>query len=212
VRIVRAWTLRRNAVRGSGLPVELGARALEILIVLLSRPNEVVSKKDLLARLGPNVAAEESNLRFHIASLRKALGDRKDGRTVYRDSAWAKLLLRGAGLPLGRPEPRIYGGCRKLSARQPAQPLDPDGRARRRCSQAVGSAGCCALYRHRGAGGVGKTTVAVAVGHHLIEAFARAVLFVDLGMLSSASLVATAVASMVGLSVQFEDATPSLIA
>ena len=35
-----------------------------------------------------------------------------------------------------------------------------------------------------GAGGVGKTTVAVAVGHHLIEAFAGAVLFVDLGMLS----------------------------
>ncbi len=36
----------------------------------------------------------------------------------------------------------------------------------------------------RGLGGVGKTTVAVAVGHHLMEAFGNAVLFVDLGMLS----------------------------
>ena len=63
-----------------------------------------------------------------------------------------------------------------------------------------------------GAGGVGKTTVAVAVGHHLIEAFAGAVLFVDLGMLSDPNLVATAVASMLGLSVQSDDATPSLIA
>ena len=63
-----------------------------------------------------------------------------------------------------------------------------------------------------GAGGVGKTTVAVAVGHHLIEAFAGAVLFVDLGMLSDPDLVATAVASMLGLSVQSDDATPSLIA
>ena len=63
-----------------------------------------------------------------------------------------------------------------------------------------------------GAGGVGKTTVAVAVGHHLIEAFAGAVLFVDLGMLSDPDLVATAIASMLGLSVQSDDATPSLIA
>jgi predicted ATPase len=63
-----------------------------------------------------------------------------------------------------------------------------------------------------GAGGVGKTTVAVAVGHHLIEAFAGAVLFVDLGMLGNPDLVTTAVASMLGLSVQSDDATPNLIA
>lgn len=41
-----------------------------------------------------------------------------------------------------------------------------------------------------GAGGVGKTTVAVAVGHHLAETFAGAVLFVDLGALSDPRLVA----------------------
>jgi DNA-binding winged helix-turn-helix (wHTH) protein len=33
-----------------GMPVELGARALDILLALISRPNEVVSKKDLMAR------------------------------------------------------------------------------------------------------------------------------------------------------------------
>jgi len=63
-----------------------------------------------------------------------------------------------------------------------------------------------------GAGGVGKTTVAVAVGHELIGVFAGAVLFVDLGMLSDPNLAATAVASMLGLSVQFDDGIPSLIA
>ena len=40
-----------------------------------------------------------------------------------------------------------------------------------------------------GVGGVGKTTVAVAVGHHLVAAFSGAVLFVDLGMLSDPNLV-----------------------
>ncbi|TJX47447.1 MAG: transcriptional regulator, partial [Mesorhizobium sp.] len=63
-----------------------------------------------------------------------------------------------------------------------------------------------------GAGGVGKTTVAIAVGHHLIDAFYGAVLFVDLGMIGDPGLVTTAVASMLGLSVQTEDATPNLIA
>ena len=63
-----------------------------------------------------------------------------------------------------------------------------------------------------GAGGIGKTTVAVAVGHHLSEAFGGAVLFVDFGMLSDPDLVAPGVASMLGLAVGSDDARPSLIA
>ena len=63
-----------------------------------------------------------------------------------------------------------------------------------------------------GVGGVGKTTVAVAVAHHLIDAFAGAVLFADLGMLDDPGLVTTTIASMLGLSVQSSDATPNLIA
>ena len=38
----------------AGAPVELSARALDILIALLSRPNEVVSKSDLLAEVWPD--------------------------------------------------------------------------------------------------------------------------------------------------------------
>src|SRR5260221_7402862 len=56
-----------------------------------------------------------------------------------------------------------------------------------------------------GAGGIGKTTVAVAVGHHLSAAFGGAALFVDFGMLSDPDLVAPAVASMLGLSVGSRD-------
>lgn len=48
-------------------------------MTLLSRPNEVVSKSDLLVRVWPGVSVEEGSLRFHVANLRKALGDGKDG-------------------------------------------------------------------------------------------------------------------------------------
>jgi DNA-binding winged helix-turn-helix (wHTH) protein len=63
----------------NGAPVELSARALDILIALLSNPNEVVSKNDLLSQVWPDVTVEEGSLRFHMANLRKVLGDGQDG-------------------------------------------------------------------------------------------------------------------------------------
>src|SRR5262249_6849088 len=63
-----------------------------------------------------------------------------------------------------------------------------------------------------GTGGVGKTTVAVAVAHGLMDAFAGAVLFVDLAVVRSSDLLAPTVAAMFGLSVQTDDLTPGIIA
>lgn len=62
-----------------GAPIELSSRALDILIALLSRPNEVIGKNDLLAQVWPDVTVEEGSLRFLMTYLRKALGDGKDG-------------------------------------------------------------------------------------------------------------------------------------
>ncbi len=63
-----------------------------------------------------------------------------------------------------------------------------------------------------GAGGVGKTTLAIAVGHQLMESFDGAVVFVDLSMVSDSGLVDIIVASLLGLSVQSENAAPSIAA
>src|SRR5215470_11320577 len=62
-----------------GAPIELGARALDILIALVSRHNEVIGKKELLSHVWPDVTVGEASLRVHMASVRKALGDGKDG-------------------------------------------------------------------------------------------------------------------------------------
>ena len=60
-------------------PVRLGSRALEILGALVERPGEMVSKRELVARVWPHTVVEEANLKVHIAALRKALGDGRDG-------------------------------------------------------------------------------------------------------------------------------------
>ena len=60
-------------------PVRLGSRALEILIVLLERPGELVSKQELMARVWPNIFVEPANLTVHISALRRTLRDGRDG-------------------------------------------------------------------------------------------------------------------------------------
>ena len=62
-----------------GKPVPLGSRALEILIALLERPGELVSKRDLTARVWPNLFVDPSNLTVHMSALRRALRDGRDG-------------------------------------------------------------------------------------------------------------------------------------
>lgn len=192
--------------------MELGARALDILIVLLSTPNEVVSKKDLMSRVWPDVTVEEGSLRFHMASLRKALGDGKGGARYI-------TTLAGRGYCFVAPVSRAS----RVPEVAPAAAANfPHANLPGRLSRIVGRDDdvlklAADLTASRfvtivGAGGVGKTTVAIAVAHHLMDAFAGSVLFVDLGMLSDPKLASTAVASMLGQSVQSDDATPGLLA
>jgi DNA-binding winged helix-turn-helix (wHTH) protein len=69
---------------------ELSARTLGVLIELVCRSNEVVSENDLLARVCPQVTAEEGSLRFHIVGLRWARDDGRDGARYI-------AILKGRG-------------------------------------------------------------------------------------------------------------------
>jgi predicted ATPase/DNA-binding winged helix-turn-helix (wHTH) protein len=194
-----------------GVPVELGARALDILIALLSQPNEIMSKKDLLAQVWPDVTVEESSMRVHVAGLRKALGDGRGGARYI-------TTLAGRGYCFVAPVSRSSDQHSVKSA----VGSFPHVNLPSRLSRMVGRADDVRLVSARlaaarfvtilGAGGVGKTTVAVAVGHDLIGIFSGAVIFVDLGGLSDPSLAATTMASMLGLSLPIDDATSGLIA
>ena len=67
--------LRRRQLLADGVPVKLGTRAFDLLMVLIEADGLLVTKDEILARVWPGIVVEESNLKIHICALRKALGD-----------------------------------------------------------------------------------------------------------------------------------------
>ena len=58
----------------NGQPVVLGARAFDLLVVLVERAGQLVAKNDLLTLVWPGLVVEENNLQVQISALRKILG------------------------------------------------------------------------------------------------------------------------------------------
>ena len=76
--------LRRRRLLADGVPVELGTRAFDLLLVLLRTDGALVAKEELLARVWPDIVVSEENLKVQISALRKALGaDRNLIRTEF---------------------------------------------------------------------------------------------------------------------------------
>jgi len=194
-------------------PVPLGSRALDILVALADRGGSVVTHKELIAAVWPDVVVESANLRVHVAALRKALGDGQDGvryvsNVTGRGYCFVSPVTRSISQ---RQEPDKNAittkEIRKLPAR-PARMIGRDGAVRALVQQ---------LQKWRfvsivGAGGVGKTTVAISVAHSLIQDFDGEVYFVDLSAVTDPSLVPTAVASALGFMVQTPNLLTSLLA
>ena len=70
---------RQRLVLNGGRPLRLGGRALDVLVALVERAGELVSKDELMARVWPDTFVEGDNLRAQVAALRRALGDGRDG-------------------------------------------------------------------------------------------------------------------------------------
>jgi TolB-like protein len=71
--------VRRRELTRDGVPVELGSKAQEILIVLLEANGALVAKDVLMSRVWPGLIVEENNIQVHVSALRKALQDGKRG-------------------------------------------------------------------------------------------------------------------------------------
>jgi predicted ATPase/DNA-binding winged helix-turn-helix (wHTH) protein len=202
----------QRILRQGSKTVRLGDRALDILIALVDRAGEIVSKNELLHYAWPDTVVEENNLRVHIAAIRKILGDGHGGeryivnvaRRGYRFVATVSRIDLSppdsetdatdatSGTVLPAPLTRIVGRddtIRALVAQVP----------RRRLVTIVGP------------GGVGKTTVAIAVAEQVAGSFQR-VSFVDLSAVEDPAQVHSVLETAIGFSALKDDPIGSLIA
>ena len=190
-----------------GAPVVIGDRALDLLVALVTRANEVVGKKEILAKVWPGTFVEEGSLRFQIASLRKVLGDSAGGSRHVATVAGRGYCFVA---PVSR-SPNVSSEAGTVpDVNLPTRPNRIVGR-----SEDVRLVSAQLLAKRFvtivGSGGVGKTTLATAVGHALVDDFAAAVIFADFGALSDPGLVGATVASLLGRSTQSDDDLAGLI-
>lgn len=168
-----------------GRLVPLGRRGLRLLETLLRHKGEVVSKAALIDAAWPNEAVEDSNLSVQMAKLRKAVG-RDRIRTVERVGYQFVEAAEDAALQRAR-----HGN------------LD---RHRVECVMRQDETAAVAdlVKAHRvtsivGPGGVGKTTLALAVAKELAPSFGDGVWVIDLAVLASATTLESHVVEALGI-------------
>jgi predicted ATPase/DNA-binding winged helix-turn-helix (wHTH) protein len=200
------FRMPERTLERDGETVHLGSRAAHILEVLLAEPGGLVKREALQYAVWPETAIDESALRVHIFSLRRALAQ-GDPQTVYV----ANVAGRGYRIavpvetiddppPSGRPRPaplparlgRVHGRAGIVEELR-------EGLDRERLLSIVGP------------GGIGKTTVGLSIAA-AVAARGTRTYFIDFASVSSGRLVASTVALALDVGVAALDPIPSLAA
>ena len=191
-----------------GAPLKIGSRALDVLIMLLEYAPEVVSKRDLMRRVWGQLVVDEVSLRFHIAALRKRLGDAQSSVRYITNIPGRGYCFAGAvSWTEAQATPRK---ARTTALQLPREPLLMVGR-----DNAVREL-ITLLKKKRfvsivGAGGIGKTTIALTMAHRMLAEFEGAVHFLDLGAVEDPRLLASLLVSQLGLVAVSEQPLPVIL-
>ncbi|HEX4268294.1 MAG TPA: winged helix-turn-helix domain-containing protein [Steroidobacteraceae bacterium] len=178
---------RHQLLLQEGRQVKLGSRAMDILHLLVKNSGEPVSKRALQKFTWPDTFVHESNLKVHIHSLRRALGDTSP-QSIYIST------VPGRGYRFIQPvsiEPITQTELSRESP-PPIHSLPAPRALVGRGSEIARIAGLLGAQRVVtlvGPGGVGKTAVAVAVAYQLHRKFPEGTYFLDLSKTNDSSVV-----------------------
>ena len=197
-----------RSLRKANQVIPVGGRAYDILIALLENAGAVVGKAELIARAWPDVTVEEGSLRVHLSALRKALGDGQFGNKYIAS-------IQGQGYSFIAPVTRLPADNDRGNASAGMSNLPPAlGRMVGRSHVVLEIQGLLQtgqrLLTILGAGGIGKTTVALSVGHGALADFSGTAFFVDLSTVNDHEHLIWAIASAVGLGPQLVDPKEAL--
>ncbi len=184
---------REHRLLADGQAVALGGRAFDLLVVLVRRAGQLVTRHELIEQVWPGRVVEENNLSVQVNALRKLLGN-----------DWL-VTVPGRGYrfvaPLAPAEPAAAA-----DATAPARPrtnlpvLQPLLIGRSDDLAALGTL----VDQHRlvtvvGAGGMGKTRLVQALLQLRANAYAHGVCWVELGPVVAPEALPAAVAAALGL-------------
>mgnify|MGYP001050634112 CR=1 FL=1 len=197
-----------------GEPLPIGGRSFDLLVALAEQPGQVLSKRELLKRVWSDVVVEDGSLRFHMAGLRKLLGDGEDGARYiatqvgvgYAFVAPVQWLDSTGEVPTSPAsitdaiEIRVVASATNLPPRLPHL-VGREHDVELLSERIAGTR----LFTIVGPAGVGKTALAVELGHRLAADFDNRIAFVDFSMLENPAVVPSMIAGAMGVAVQGED-------
>ena len=201
----------RRELLAHGVPVTLGQRAFEILLMLVGRHGQLVTKDELMAEVWPGVVVEENNIQVHISAVRKVLATAGDGERYL-------LTVAGRGY-------RFVAPVKRESATELEAPPAPGPDQSAAVSAAIGAAtnnlpqqltsligreadlanikarlGSHRLVTLTGSGGVGKTRLAIEAGRSVLDRYPDGVWLAELAPLHDSQLVTSIIGEVLGVS------------
>jgi predicted ATPase/DNA-binding winged helix-turn-helix (wHTH) protein len=187
-----------------GQPVELGARAFDVLQVLAEQPGRLVGKSTLMDLVWPGLVVQENNLAAQVSALRKVLGGEVIATVPGRGYRFAARIEAAAAAAPAPPQVPV------LRTNLPAGLPALFGRGAELAEL------CAAIDRERlvsvvGAGGIGKSLLTQHVLAARRDAYEHGVCWIELGALEDASGLPGAVAAALGVHGGSGDALASLV-
>jgi predicted ATPase/DNA-binding winged helix-turn-helix (wHTH) protein len=182
---------RERLLIGPTGPIKLSSRSFDLLWTLLQRPEDVVMKDDLLDAAWPDTTVDENALHVHMSALRKALGPGHISTVHGRGYRYTGPLPDAAAATLAASATERRGNAARFRV---------DCIARDQERTELGDL----LARHRlvsilGAGGVGKTTVALAVANDIARNADIAAWVIDLAAVAESGAVENTIVQTLGI-------------
>jgi predicted ATPase len=192
----------------NGTPLKIGSRALDILITLLEHAPDLVGKRDLMRRVWGKLVVDEVSLPVQVNALRKRLGDGGSSVGYISNIPGRGYCFTGeVTWAQAQATPRKARGAAPQLPREPLLMVGRDDAIRELTAQ---------LKKQRfvsivGAGGIGKTTIALTLAHRMLSEFEGAVHFLDLGAVEDSRPLASLLASQLGLAAVSNQPLPVIL-
>jgi predicted ATPase/DNA-binding winged helix-turn-helix (wHTH) protein len=200
----------RRVLLRNDTPVDIGSRAMDVLLALVRRHGMVATKSDIMADVWPGTIVEENNLTTQIASVRRILGNA--GGTQFIQTVPGRGYRFVADVIRSDAAPQDTTSAAAAAAAAAAAERPPDlerSNLPLQSSSFIGREKELADIRARletralvtlvGAGGVGKTRAALKLAEDLLAGFADGALLLELAPLAEDALAAESLCRLLGM-------------